>query len=105
MMLRMLFRIRTITVVAAGFVFVSCGPADPVLLDTRVLVEELASDEFEGRLTGSAGIKKAAEYITGQLNTIGAEPLPGSADFGRTHRGGDLRIVQPGRNASGVGEC
>ena len=79
----MLFRIRTIIVVATGLGFVSCGPADPVLLDTRVLVEELASDEFEGRLTGSTGIKKAADYITGQLNAIGAEPLPGSADFGQ----------------------
>ncbi len=82
-MLRVLFRIRTVAFVATGFVSVGCGSTDPVLLDTRVLVEELAGDEFEGRLTGSAGIKKAADYITTQLNAIGAEPLPGSEDFGQ----------------------
>ena len=82
-MLRVLMKIRTVAFVTTGLVFVGCGPADPVVLDTRVLVEELAGDEFEGRLTGSAGIKKAADYITTQLNAIGAEPLPGSADFGQ----------------------
>lgn len=81
-MLRICF-IREIASVASVVLFVGCGPSEPVVLDTRVLVEELAGDEFEGRLTGSTGIKKAADYITTQLNAIGAEPLPGSADFGQ----------------------
>ena len=77
------FRIKEVVFLMTVLVFVGCGPSDPVVLDTRVLVEELAGDDFEGRLTGSAGIKKAADYIKTQLNAIGAEPLPGSADFGQ----------------------
>ncbi len=81
MMLRVFCSITGVAFLAAVFLFVGCGPSDPVLLDTRVLVEELADDEFEGRLTGSAGIEKAANYITKQLNAIGAEPLPGDSNF------------------------
>jgi hypothetical protein len=83
MMSHVFFRIKEVVFLMTVLVFVGCGPSDPVVLDTRVLVEELAGDDFEGRLTGSAGIKKAADYITTQLNAIGAEPLPGSADFGQ----------------------
>ena len=54
---------------------------DPVSLDTRVIVETLAADELEGRLTGTEGIRKAADYIIEQLETIGAEPIPGQTDF------------------------
>lgn len=48
---------------------------------TRTQVETLASDKFEGRLTGSPGEKLAADYIISELKRIGAKPLPGSADF------------------------
>ena len=41
-------------------------------------VEVLASDAFEGRLTGTTGIQQAAEHIIAELEAIGAEPLPGS---------------------------
>ena len=57
------------------------GPSAPVTLDTRLVVETLASDEFEGRLTGSEGIRAAGEYIVELLNFIGAEPLPDQTDF------------------------
>ena len=50
-------------------------------LDTRAIVEYLADDELEGRLTGSPGIRMAADYIIEQLEAIGAEPLPGIGDF------------------------
>ena len=53
----------------------------PAELDTRILVETLADDALEGRLTGSEGSRKAADYITAQLEAIGAEPLPGIGDF------------------------
>ena len=60
----------------------SCsGPPEPATLDTRVLVEALASDDLEGRLTGTDGSRKAADYIVAQLEAIGATPLPGSDDF------------------------
>ena len=48
---------------------------------TRAHVETLASDKFEGRLTGSPGEKLAADYIISELKRIGAKPLPGLTDF------------------------
>ena len=60
----------------------SCGAApEPVTFDTRMLVEALASDELEGRLTGTAGSRKAADFIVAKLEAIGATPLPGADDF------------------------
>ena len=56
---------------------VAAAPPPPVAADTRAIVEHLADDELEGRLTGSPGIRMAADYIIEQLEAIGAEPLPG----------------------------
>jgi Peptidase family M28/PDZ domain/PA domain len=47
----------------------------------RTHVETLASDRFEGRLTGSNGEKLAADYLIAELERLGARPLPGLADF------------------------
>lgn len=44
-------------------------------------VEALASADFEGRLTGSAGARKAADYLVEQLQSVGALPLPGRSDL------------------------
>ena len=57
------------------------GTQELVPPDTRVMVETLASDAFEGRLTGTEGIRRAADYIVEQLGMIGARPLPGQPDF------------------------
>ena len=48
---------------------------------TKTHVQTLASDKFEGRLTGSAGEKLAADYLIAELKRIGAKPLPGMSDF------------------------
>src|SRR5919106_460676 len=48
---------------------------------TRAHVQTLASDKFEGRLTGSPGEKLAADYLIAELKRIGAKPLPGMTDF------------------------
>ena len=48
---------------------------------TRTHVQTLASDKFEGRLTGSSGEKLAADYLIAELKRIGARPLPGMTDF------------------------
>src|SRR4030095_13013019 len=48
---------------------------------TKTHVQTLASDKFEGRLTGSPGEKLAADYIIAELKRIGAQPLPGMTDF------------------------
>ena len=76
------------------------APPGLVVLDTRAIVERLADDELEGRLTGSDGIRKAADYIIDQLEALGAEPLPGLDGFrqafsytaGVTDAGTTLRI-------------
>jgi hypothetical protein len=48
---------------------------------TKVHVETLASDAFDGRLAGSAGERLAADYIARELARLGAKPLPGKNDF------------------------
>jgi len=48
---------------------------------TKTHVETLASDKFEGRLTGSPGEKLAADYLISELKRLGAKPLPGLTDF------------------------
>src|SRR6187401_2721307 len=48
---------------------------------TKTHVQTLASDKFEGRLTGSPGEKLAADYLISELKRMGAKPLPGMTDF------------------------
>ena len=48
---------------------------------TRTHVQTLASDKFEGRLTGTPGEKLAGDYLIAELKRIGAKPLPGMTSF------------------------
>ena len=57
------------------------GQSTAVQSRTKTQVETLASDKFEGRLTGSPGEKLAADYIISELKRMGAKPLPGMTDF------------------------
>jgi hypothetical protein len=57
----------------------SIASAQPA--STRTHVETLASEKFDGRLTGSAGERLAGDYIASQLKRIGAKPLPGRNDY------------------------
>ena len=85
---------------------------DPRALDskTRVHVEALASDGFDGRLTGSAGERLAGDYIVTQLQKIGARPLPGRSDYrlpfeftaGTRDGGASISIASGPSVASGV---
>ena len=43
----------------------------------RAHVTRLAADDFEGRQAGSAGERRAGDYIEAQLARVGARPLPG----------------------------
>jgi hypothetical protein len=71
---------------------------------TRAHVAALASERTEGRFTGSAGEKAAADYLVAQLKTIGARPLPGAADYrlpfeftaGSKDGGTTLTLTRPG---------
>ena len=57
----------------------ACGPPPPD--GTRTVIETLAGDDYEGRLTGSAGERMAGHYLIGQLQSIGAEPLPDRSEY------------------------
>lgn len=54
----------------------SAGPITPETL--RAHVAYLASDELQGRMTGSEGAAKAAEYLANQLNEAGVQPIDGT---------------------------
>jgi hypothetical protein len=53
----------------------------PATSKTRAHVTTLASERFEGRLTGTNGERLASDYLVSQLRRIGAKPLPGTSDF------------------------
>ena len=55
--------------------------ADEATERLRDHVAYLASPDLEGRLTGTPGARKAADYIVERLQGIGARPLPGQDDY------------------------
>ena len=57
------------------------APNVTVTVDNREVVETLASDAYEGRLTGTDGTQRAADFIVEQITSLGAEPLPGAGGF------------------------
>jgi hypothetical protein len=50
-------------------------------LDVRRHVETLAGEEMDGRLTGTEGARRAADYIEAELERLGTRPLPGQEGF------------------------
>ncbi|MEZ5331112.1 MAG: M20/M25/M40 family metallo-hydrolase [Thermoanaerobaculia bacterium] len=63
-----------IALVAAGLI------SGAALADVGALRDDagyLASDELEGRMTGSEGASMAVSFLTEQLEGLGARPLPG----------------------------
>lgn len=50
----------------------------PTQADLRAHVDVLTAPEMEGRLTGSPGARRAAAYISEQLEEIGLQPLDGA---------------------------
>jgi len=49
--------------------------------DVRTHVSRLASEEMEGRLTGTDGARRASDYIIQELERMGIRPLPGRDSF------------------------
>jgi Zn-dependent M28 family amino/carboxypeptidase len=75
---------RVLTITLAGLLAATVAPraADP---DTAARwwshVEALANDGMEGRNTGSAGHKRAAEYVAAQFQKAGLEPAGAGGGF------------------------
>jgi len=70
------------SVVTAAATLADSTRADtPVASKTRAYVTALASYKLEGRLTGTNGERLARDYLIGELQRIGARPMPGASDF------------------------
>jgi Peptidase family M28/PDZ domain/PA domain len=68
--------------IAAGALLAGlAGAARASDADLHARVERLASDEMDGRLTGTAGARLAAEFLTAELRKVGVTPLPGHDGF------------------------
>ncbi len=61
----------------------AAGPAAVREADVRELLDVLASDSFEGRMTGSRGGARAARYIADRLAAAGIQPAGDSGFFQR----------------------
>ena len=69
----------SVSLAAAGAVGADGTDAD--IANLKRHVERLASEEWQGRLTGTEGARFAADYLAQELVELGAEPLPGEDDF------------------------
>ena len=65
----------------------------------KAAVEYLASDELEGRMTGSAGARLAAEYIAETLHGSGLEPFGDEETYFQTFQFTADRRILPDANA------
>jgi hypothetical protein len=72
--------ILTAVLALSPAVLLAQAPAAPASR-TKTHVTTLASDQLEGRLSGSAGEQRASEYIVSELQRFGAKPLPGQGSF------------------------
>ncbi len=68
--------------------------------EMKKVLTEIADDKYEGRRTGSPGIKKAREYIVSELKAWGVKPTPGGyelpwmpcANIGAISEGSDPKL-------------
>jgi hypothetical protein len=67
------------TIVALALSAVASGVA--LADDVKTHVTRLASEEMEGRMTGTEGARKAADYIIGELERLGVSTLPGQRSY------------------------
>ncbi len=71
---------KLLTVAGVALLLATVATTQQMATRTREYVQTLASERFEGRLTGSNGERLAADYIAAQLQKLGATPLPGRTD-------------------------
>ena len=75
------FTFAAVAVLSALVISATSAPQRGTTSRTEGHVEVLASEALEGRLTGTIGAQRAADYIIDELRKIGAEPLPGRDDL------------------------
>ncbi|HXV65224.1 MAG TPA: M20/M25/M40 family metallo-hydrolase [Vicinamibacteria bacterium] len=59
----------------------SLGVAWGQSVDVETHVTALAAETMEGRLTGTDGASRAADYLVSELKRLGLRPIPGQSDF------------------------
>ena len=74
-------------------------PPDDAESRLKASVEYLASDELEGRMTGSEGARMAAEYIAEALRATGLEPFGDDGTYFQTFEFTADRRILPEANA------
>jgi len=65
----------------AGAILLLAAFAGAETGDVRTHVNRLASEEMEGRLTGTEGARRASDYIIQELERMGVRPLPARDSF------------------------
>ncbi len=65
----------------AGALLLFTAVASREIADLKAHVSRLASEEMEGRLTGTDGARRASGYIIQELEHMGVRPLPGRDSF------------------------
>ena len=66
--------------------------------DLKTEVSYLASDELEGRMTGGAGIRKAADHIAARLQAAGLQPLGDNGSYFQKFEFTSGMKLVPGQN-------
>jgi hypothetical protein len=90
-------------VIWIGLAVLSAGLSTAGVDQVQQHVEYLTSDQLDGRLTGTAGERLAGDYLVGELEQLGAEPLPGRKSFelpfeftsGSSDAGSTIKIGHP----------
>jgi len=73
-------KVSSVSAVSAFLLLIAAPGLDAQASKTRAHVEALASPRLEGRLAGTNGERLASDYLAGELQKIGAKPLPGQQD-------------------------
>ena len=101
-------RKKKLATIVVCFLAPGLSAALPAAASTESLAHDigyLASEELGGRLTGSDGARKAADFLAAQLVEMGAQPLPGQDSVlvpfeftaGVTDTGSVLRLTDSAR--------
>lgn len=81
-------------------VFAQQPATTPSVDRLREMVTHLASDQLEGRRTGTQGANDAAEYIRDQFRSLGLSPGMPRVDAARTRADGGRRPASRGETAA-----
>ena len=76
-MKKFFFNLVLVSILSLGFNFDGDKDRNPEITVSEIKshIEYLASDDLEGRFTGSEGCKEAAEYISDEFENYGLKPL------------------------------